>query len=156
LGREEVGESPVVRQDSSFHIEVAARDPHDHDSEKHGPVEDIVLLTPYGMMLASLASCTSTVLLTYAQHHGLALEQVEVRATYDRLYGEDCKTCTDEYDFEEAVGETIELVGELSESEKDRSFAVSKQCPIHKILSHGIEVRSSLAPASSTPREGID
>ena len=139
-----MGESVIVRQDSEFGLEVLARDPHDHHSDEYQPVDDIRLLTPYGMLLVSLASCTAVVLLTYAKHHDVGLEQVELRLTYDRVYGEDCKTCEEEYDFEERIDEEIVLLGELSPNERKRLFSVSKQCPIHKIASHGIEISSRL------------
>jgi uncharacterized OsmC-like protein len=148
-----MGEAVIVRQDRLYQIEVLARDAHDERSEAYYPVEDVRFLTPYGMLLASLASCTAVVLLTYAEHHGVGLEKVELRVTYDRVYGEDCKTCTDEFDFEERIQEEVELHGELSESDRERLFRVSMQCPIHKMISHGIDIESRLAEGQPSGEE---
>ena len=120
-----MGESVILRKDSSYQIEVLARDPHDDHLQEYHIVESIHSLTPYGMLLVALAGCTADVLLSYSEHHGVGLENVELRLTYDRFYGEDCKTCEDEYDFEERIDEEIELFGTLSESDRERLFRVS-------------------------------
>jgi uncharacterized OsmC-like protein len=44
------------------------------------------------------------------------------------------------------------LTGDLTSEERRRLLIVSRYCPIHKIISHGIEVDSRLGE-SSTPGE---
>jgi putative redox protein len=135
-----------------FETEFLAADPHVPDAEHVYPVEHIHQLTPYGMLLAGLAACTAIVLHTYAQHHDVALDEVELRAQYDRVFAEDCKHCEGIEEYEEQIEEEIVLIGDLTAQERSKLLMISRQCSIHKILSHGIEVRSHLVE-EPTPDE---
>jgi len=134
----------ILRQNDRFETEFLTTDPHQPDSEEFQPRANLHELTPYGLFLAGLAGCTSIVLHTYAQNHGLNLHQVELRLTYDRVFDEDCEKCEEIERYKEQIEEEILLVGELDEREREKLFLVSKQCPIHKIVEDGIEVHSSL------------
>lgn len=139
-----MGERVIVRQDSNFITEILARDPHDPQADEFEEVHHVQQLTPYGMLMSSLASCTAIVLHTYAQHHGIGLEEVALDVTYDRVFAEDCEDCGEIERYREQFEEEIALSGDLTSKERDRLYAVSRQCPIHKILSQGAEVRSYL------------
>lgn len=134
----------ILRQNNKFETEFLSTDPHRPDSPEFQPRAYVHELTPYGMFLAGLAGCTSVILHTYAQNHGLDLREVELRLTYERVFDEDCETCEEIDQYTEQIEEEILLVGELDESERDKLFLVSKQCPIHRIVEDGIEVHSKL------------
>jgi uncharacterized OsmC-like protein len=140
-----MGERIIVRQNSRFEIEILALDSHDADAHEFEAVDDVRQLTPYGMLLAGLGSCTAVVLHTYAQHHSVALDAVELRLEYDRVFEEDCERCEGIQEYEERIEEEIALMGELTPVERNRLYLVSRHCPIHKMLAGGIEVRSALA-----------
>jgi uncharacterized OsmC-like protein len=141
-----MGEHVIVRQDSLFETEILAQDPHDPDIKALEPVGSIHHLTPYGMLLAGLGSCTAIVLYTYAQYHDVALDKVELQLEYDRIFEDDCQDCEGIEEYKEQIAEQITLVGDLTAADRKKLFAISKHCPIHQMLLHGIEVRSSLAP----------
>ena len=144
-------ESVIVRQNSSFEIEILARDAHDPQDGGYHRVDAVHLLTPYGMLLSGLGSCTAIVLHTYAQHHGVDLREVELHLTYDRVFADDCVDCEDIHEYREQIDEQILLVGDLTPQERKKLFSVSKHCPIHKMLIQGVEVRSHLeAPPISS------
>jgi len=147
-----MAEKVVVRQNSSFETEILALDPHVPDDDQFHPVVHVHQLTPYGMMLTGLAACTAIVLHTYAQYHGVDLDEVELRAEYDRVFQDDCQDCEEIEEYKEQIEEEIVLTGDLTPEERRRLMVISRQCPIHKILSHGIEVTSHLAD-SSEPSE---
>lgn len=140
-----MGERVIVRQDSNFITHTLAVDPHDPQSDELEEVHHVNQLTPYGMLMASLGSCTAIVLHTYAQHHGVALDEVELRLEYDRVFAEDCEECEDIEEYREHFEQEIALTGDLTSKERERLYAVSRHCPIHKIVSRGVEVRSYLA-----------
>jgi len=140
-----MGESVIVRQNSKFETEILALDPHDPAARQFHPVENVYHLTPYGMLLAGLGSCTAIVLHTYAQHHGVDLQEVELQLEYDRVFADDCVECEGIQEYREQIGEEIVLVGDITPQERKRLFAVSKHCPIHKMLAGGIKVQSRLA-----------
>jgi putative redox protein len=139
-----MGERVIVRQYSDFVTEILAVDPHDPESDEFQEVHHVHQLTPYGMLMASLASCTAIILNTYAQHHGIVLDAVELRLDYDRIFAEDCAECEMIEAYKEHIDEAISLVGDLTDGDRKRLYAVSKHCPIHKILTDGMEVESYL------------
>jgi len=139
---------------SRFETEVLAVDPHLPDSDQLHPVEGITQLTPYGMLLASLGACTAIVLHTYAQNHEVDLDEVELRLQYARVFSEDCEQCEDIGQYTEQIAEQIVLSGELTPQKRHRLFLVSRHCPIHRMLSQGIEVTSRLEEPSVTGQEG--
>jgi uncharacterized OsmC-like protein len=140
-----MGESIIVRQNNRFETEILARDPHNPDDPEFYSADHIHQLTPYGMLLAGLGSCTAIVLHTYAHHHGVGLHEVELRLEYDRVFAEDCEECEGIEEYKEQIEDEIVLDGPLTPEERKRLFAISKHCPIHKMLKYGIEVQSHLA-----------
>lgn len=150
INREEaMGERVVVTQDRDFITTVEAADPHRPESEELQEVHHVHELTPYGMMMLSLGSCTGIVLHTYAHHHGIELHEVSFDMTYDRIFAEDCAECEEIETYQEHIDEAIALRGELSDAERERLYRVSHQCPIHKILQNGMTVESYLAEGGS-------
>ena len=65
-------EKMIIRQNKDWQVGFWATDPNDPESEEFQPVHGLHEITPYGMMLASLGSCTAQVVLSYAQHHQVA------------------------------------------------------------------------------------
>jgi uncharacterized OsmC-like protein len=139
-----LAESVIVRQNSSFEIEILAQDPHNPQDDQFHPVDALYHLTPYGMLLSGLGSCTAIVLHTYAQHHDVNLDEVELRLTYDRVFADDCVECEDIQEYREQIDEQVVLTGDLTPQDRRKLFSVSKHCPIHRMLLQGIEVRSHL------------
>ena len=45
----------------------------------------------------------------------------------------------------EQIDEAISLSGDLTDRDRDRLYAVSHHCPIHKMLTDGMEVDSYLS-----------
>lgn len=140
-----MAERVIIRQTSNFETEILAPDPFTPDSDELNPVSHINDLTPYGMLLASLGSCTAILLHSFAQHHELDLRQVELRIQYERNFKEDCKNCEEIDKYEEHIEQEIKFTGKLTPEERNKLFLVSRHCPIHKILERGIEVKSRLA-----------
>jgi uncharacterized OsmC-like protein len=134
----------ILRQNNRLETEFLSADPHNPESAEFQSTTHLYELTPYGMFLAGLAGCTSIILHTYAQNHGIDLQKVELRLTYERLFEEDCEPCVEKEPYTEQIDEEILLVGTLDERDREKLFLVSKQCPLHKIVEDGTEVNSYL------------
>jgi uncharacterized OsmC-like protein len=143
-----MAEKVMVRQNSRFEIGFWAVDPHDPDSDELEPVQHIPDLTPYGMLLASLGSCTAIVLHTYAQHHDVELREVEIQLEYERVFHEDCENCEEIEKYQEHIREQIRLQGDFSAAEHDKLLHIAHQCSIYKMLRSGIDIDSEEASAS--------
>lgn len=163
-----MSEKIIVRQNKAYETEIRAYNPEDFDEDVHDhrsavaspsseavTDEDYVLvhsvyeLTPYTMMLVSLATCTAILLTSYAENHEIDLTEVELRLEYQRNFKEDCKNCEKIDQYEEKIIETIQYRGNLSEQDRSRLQAISRRCPIHMIMEQGISIQSShaFAPA---------
>ncbi len=139
-----MGESVIVRQNSRFEIEILALDPHNPDDDEFHPVHHVHQMTPYGMLLAGLGSCTAIILHTYAQNHDVDLDEVELHLTYDRVFAEDCEQCREIEEYREQIESVLTLSGDLTPDAERRLFMISRHCPIHKMLMNGIDVQTSL------------
>ncbi len=140
-----MSEQIIIRQNREFLTEILASDPHRPEDPHLYPAESIYQLTPYGMLLASLGTCTAIVLHAYAQNHGVALEEVELRLGYERVFADDCRDCEAIDEYREQIVEEIVLKGDLSPQERQKLFLVARHCPVHKMIHQGIEVVSRLA-----------
>ena len=140
-----MAEVVVVRQNIDLETEFLAR--FEGETELT-PVEDIRDITPYGMLLAGLGACSAVLVNTYAQHHGLRLEQTEFRVEYERSFKKDCEHCEEAQSLDEQIKMYVRFKGELDEAQRDKLFRISLQCPVHKIFERGIKVQSSLEKAA--------
>lgn len=137
-----MAERVVVYQDKSFRTDFRAADPNDEDSSEVEPVMHLHNLTPYGMLLASLAVCTTIVVNTYARNHGVPLRGVTVDATYDRVFVDDCEDCDMDTQYEQVIREHVDFEGDLDESQLKRLHQVVKACSVKKLLENGIQIIS--------------
>jgi uncharacterized OsmC-like protein len=133
-------EKVIVHQKSNFEIRFLASDPEEPESEELHEMNSIYAFSPYTMMLASLGACTTIVLHTYAQNHGIDLHAVEATVEYERDFKEDCENCDQIDRYEEHIMESVSLDGNFSEHEREKLLKISKQCSIHKILEDGIKI----------------
>jgi uncharacterized OsmC-like protein len=139
-----MSEKVIIKQNNQYQTNFWAIDPNKPGSEEFKPVERLHELTPYGMLLASLADCTAQVVHAYAHNHNIPLREVELREAYHCNYREDCDNCEDIDRYEEHIEEQIAFQGELNEDTREKLFKIAHQCPIMKMLETNIEIESEL------------
>ena len=86
-------------------------------------------LSPNDFLLSSLGSCTSITLRMYARLKKLPLDKIIIKLNKNEN-GE--------------IDRKIELVGNLTDEQRNRLFEISNKCPIHKALTNKINIISSL------------
>jgi uncharacterized OsmC-like protein len=145
-----MSEKVVIHQKSNYETEFWSLDPEAPDSTELHPVRRIEDLTPYGMLLASLGSCTAVVVNTYARYHKIALDAVDMSVDYQRTFRKDCENCEKISQYEEQINVEISFKGNLTPEQHEKLAKISLQCPIHKMLKHGIEVKSQLMKTKDT------
>ena len=137
-----MSERVVVYQDRSFRTEFKAADPNEEDSDQVENVVHLHELTPYGMLLASVGSCTAIVVNSYARNHNIPLKGITVDASYDRIFAEDCDDCDEDNEYEEIIRESVDFEGDLDEKELKRLHQVAKACSVRRLLESGIRVET--------------
>lgn len=137
-----MSERVVVYQDRSFRTAYQAADPNDEESDQVENIVHLHELTPYGMLLASVGSCTAIVVNSYARHHNIPLKGVTVDAQYDRIFREDCDDCDPDKKYEEIIRESVEFEGDLDEKQRNRLHQVAKACSVRRLLERGIQVKT--------------
>jgi len=139
-----MAEKVVVHQKINYETEFWSLDPEVPESAELHPVSHIGDLTPYGMLLAGLGSCTAVVVNTYARYHELQLDEVDLTVAYQRTFKEDCEHCEEISQYNEQINMEISFKGNLTPEQQEKLSKISLQCPIHKMLKNGIQVSSRL------------
>ena len=101
--------------------------------------------TPYDLLAAALATCTSMTLGMYARHKKLDFESATVRVTHDRIHAEDCEDCEQREGQIHEFRREIALEGQLTDAQRARMLEIADRCPVHRTLHNEIRVRSRLA-----------
>lgn len=101
--------------------------------------------TPYDLLSAALATCTSMTLRMYANHKKLDLESATVRVEHGKVHAEDCEDCESGTGKIDEFRRTISLEGDLSDEQKGRMLEIADRCPVHRTLHGEMKVRSKLA-----------
>lgn len=135
-----MAERVVVYQDKSFRTDFRASDPADEDVSEVETVMHLHNLTPYGMLLASLAACTAIVVNSYARNHDIPLRGITVDATYDRAFLDDCDDCDPDSQYKEVIKKQVNFEGDLDAAQLKRLHQVAKACSVRKLLENGIQV----------------
>jgi len=136
-----MAETVVVRMRSNFEADFLAADTDSPHAEHRAlrQVHAIHELTPYGLMLASLGSCTAILVHSYAANHAVDLQEVEISATYGRVFAEDCEHCEEIGKYTEQIEAEVAFTGNLTDGQRKKLLAISLHCPIHNILRDGIQ-----------------
>src|SRR5258708_9304861 len=109
---------------------------------------------PYELLLAALGACTSMTLRMYADRKQWPLQRVQVRLGHSRIHAEDCAVCDTREGMLDQIDCEISLIGDLSESQRQRLMQIANHCPVHRTLLGEIQIRMSVsAPCAATGKQ---
>ena len=101
--------------------------------------------SPYDLLAAALASCTSMTLRMYAAHKKIDLASATVRVRHDRIHARDCEDCESSEGHIDRFERQIVLAGALTDEQRQRMLEIADRCPVHRTLHAEVKVRSALA-----------
>ena len=101
--------------------------------------------SPYDLLAAALASCTSMTLKMYAAHKKIGLESATIRVRHDRIHARDCEDCETTEGRIDRFEREIVLTGDLTDEQRERMLEIADRCPVHRTLHAEVKVRSALA-----------
>lgn len=120
------------------HHKIVADEPRSVGGTDQGP-------TPYDLLSAALATCTSMTLRMYANHKKLALDSATVHVEHDRIHAKDCEDCESGDGKIDEFRRTVSLEGDLTDAQQSRMIEIADRCPVHRTLHGEIKVRTRLA-----------
>jgi uncharacterized OsmC-like protein len=100
--------------------------------------------TPYDLLSAALATCTSITLRMYARLKNIELRSATVAVRHGRVHAKDCTDCESVAGKIDEFQRVLTLDGDLTEEQRQRMLEIADRCPVHKTLHGEIKVRTTL------------
>jgi uncharacterized OsmC-like protein/fermentation-respiration switch protein FrsA (DUF1100 family) len=101
--------------------------------------------TPYDLLSAALATCTTMTLKMYASLKKIDLTSVSVEVSHGRIHADDCGDCESTTGKVDEFQRVLALHGDMTEKQRQRMLEIADRCPVHKTLHGEIKVRTKLA-----------
>ncbi len=101
--------------------------------------------SPYDLLSAALASCTSMTLQLYARRKKLPLTRATVRVIHGKIHARDCAECETKEGRIDEFKRQIVLHGDLDDDARQRLLEIADRCPVHRTLSEEVRIVTTLA-----------
>jgi uncharacterized OsmC-like protein len=103
---------------------------------------------PYDYLMAALGACTSMTVGLYARRKKYPLENINVSLRHSRIYAKDCEECMTKEGLLDRIEVDVELTGPLNSEQRAELMKAAANCPVHKTLTHEINIRLREATSS--------
>lgn len=100
--------------------------------------------SPYDLLAAALASCTTMTLKMYATRKELAMRSVTVTVTHEKVHAKDCADCESPSGRIDEFQRVLTIEGDLDDAQRQRLLEIADRCPVHRTLHAEIKVRTTL------------
>jgi putative redox protein len=100
--------------------------------------------TPYGLLSAALAACTTMTLRMYFSHKGIEAGDVIVTVDHDKIHAKDCAECESRIGKVDRFRRTV-AVRDLDPALEAKVLEIADKCPVHRTLHSEVRVETALA-----------
>ena len=100
--------------------------------------------SPYDLLSAALASCTTMTLHMYARHKKLDLRSSTVRVRHSKIHARDCEDCESTNGKIDEFQRELAVEGNLTVEQRQRLLEIADKCPVHRTLHGEVKVRTTL------------
>lgn len=100
--------------------------------------------TPYELLSASLAACTSMTIQMYARRRKWPVKNVETHVNHNKKHAEDCENCEQKPAKIDFFEREIVLEGPLSDKQRQKLLEIANKCPVHRSMHNEIQITTSL------------
>lgn len=138
------GTVTVAETGSGTYTQQITAGPHQLVADEPPPISEDSGPTPFDLLLAALGACTSMTVRMYANKKGWPLERVEVTLRHSRIHAEDCAHCETTKGLISHIDRSIELIGDLDDTQRQRLLEISERCPVHQTLTSEVDIATSL------------
>jgi putative redox protein len=90
--------------------------------------------SPSELLASSLASCTLITLRMYINRKQWDVSEINIKVDFERDSNQNVSLFT----------RKIEIIGEVDQTQRQRLETIANSCPIHKTLTHSIEIKTTL------------
>ncbi|MFH6994052.1 OsmC family protein [Flavobacterium sp. FlaQc-48] len=90
--------------------------------------------SPSELLASSLASCTLITLRMYINRKQWDVSEINIKVDFERDADKNVSLFT----------RKIEITGEVDQTQRQRLETIANSCPIHKTLTHAIEIKTTL------------
>ncbi|MDA6069581.1 OsmC family protein [Flavobacterium sp. AC] len=90
--------------------------------------------SPSELLASSLASCTLITLRMYINRKQWDVSEINIKVDFERDSEQNVSLFT----------RKIEIIGEVDQAQRHRLETIANSCPIHKTLTHSIEIKTTL------------
>ncbi len=91
-------------------------------------------MNPFEILASALVACTCATLRMYADRKGWEVDSIHAEVILDR----------EAKPGETLFNRTIQVIGNLTQEQEERLLFIANKCPVHQILTHTIEVSTTL------------
>ncbi|WP_166925646.1 OsmC family protein [Flavobacterium poyangense] len=90
--------------------------------------------SPSELLASSLAACTLITLRMYINRKQWEVSEINIKVDFERDADQNVSLFT----------RKIEIIGDVDDTQRQRLETIANSCPIHKTLTHSIEIKTTL------------
>jgi putative redox protein len=102
--------------------------------------------SPYDLLSAALAACTTMTLTLYARHKKLDVAAVTAVVKHNKVHAADCEDCETTDGKVDVFERLITVDGKLTEEQRARMLEIADRCPVHRTLHSAVTIRTRAGP----------